>query len=112
MADCRREAARVLRQARKDKAPVWRGESGQSWEIGEPEGCSLVPDTAGTLSLRPVRIPAFSCWSCGDLIPEGESCNCQEPWEEEEEPGSLVDCGCMHPCMCHLDEEETEEEPT
>jgi hypothetical protein len=82
--DCRSKAARMIKEARQAGSFVSCLEPGMEWEIGEPEGCSLVPDSAGILSIRPVQIRAFVCWDCGELNPEGESCDCQEPCEEEE----------------------------
>jgi hypothetical protein len=102
--DCRKAAARRIRFLRADGFPVATLEPGQAWEVQEPEDCCLVPDSCGVLRMSPVQVRVFECWECGSDIREGESCDCQEPWED------TVDCGCQYPCMCHLEEQEEEEE--
>jgi hypothetical protein len=83
--DCRKAAARRIRALRADGYPVVTLEPGQAWEVQEPEDCVLIPAWCGVLRLAPLPIRVFECWECGFDIPEGESCNCQEPCEEEEE---------------------------
>lgn len=51
-ADARREAAETLRARRATGHPVSILERGARWEVQEPEGCAMVPDTCGTLSLE------------------------------------------------------------
>lgn len=82
--EARSRAARRLRSMRQQGYPVVTLERGRKWEVQEPEDCVLVPVECGILSLSAVKPKTFRCWNCGDDIEEGESCNCQEPVDEEE----------------------------
>jgi len=118
MADCRQKAARHLRQLRRDGFPIRTMEPGLAWEIEEPEDSVMVPDSCGTMRIKPVEIRLLACNDCDSDVPEGETCrNCEEHEEEharwlrdmadrdeEEEAGTLVDCGCQFACLCHEEE--------
>jgi hypothetical protein len=82
--ECRSAVAKELRTLRAQGYPVQTQKKGESWEVCEPEDCAMVPDSCGILSLRPIKLRVFECYICGCDIPEGESCNCEEPCEEEE----------------------------
>jgi hypothetical protein len=107
LADCREEAARYLSGLKADGYPIMVKEAGSTWEVSEPDDCVMIPDDCGLLAIRPARIPAYSCFYCDDLVPNGESCSCQDLCDEEE---AGLDCGCHYPCMCHLEAEEEAEE--
>lgn len=47
----RKAAARILRHRRNNDFPIWCLEKGNKWEIGEPEGCMMVPDDSGILKI-------------------------------------------------------------
>ena len=47
--DARDFASRVLKRRRADDHPISTLEIGTDWEVEEPEGCMMVPDTAGRL---------------------------------------------------------------
>ena len=59
--DVRAAAAEHLREARRTGHPVAVLERGAEWEIGEPEGCCMVPDSAGILWIEAVP----TCAHCG-----------------------------------------------
>jgi hypothetical protein len=46
----RKVAADILRHRRKD-FPIYCLEKGNKWEIGEPEGCMMIPDSCGILKI-------------------------------------------------------------
>lgn len=54
--------ARQLRRYRRNGYPVSILARGQEWEIGEPEGCMMVPDDCGTLA---IRHDTYECRECG-----------------------------------------------
>ena len=54
------------------------------YEFSEPEDCALIPDTAGTAAIVEETVPAWECAECGDILPIGTSCTCQDPIEEEQ----------------------------
>jgi len=54
------------------------------YEFGEPAGCMMIPDTAGTACIVEERTPAYACFECGDILPIGTACTCQEPIDDEE----------------------------
>jgi len=48
-----RDVARHIRAVRARQGhPIVQLTIGREWEIGEPDGCGLVPDTAGILSIK------------------------------------------------------------
>jgi hypothetical protein len=47
--EARRLAASILRRRRNDDHPISTLEIGTEWEVEEPDGCCMVPDTAGML---------------------------------------------------------------
>ncbi len=51
LVDARSMAARVLRRRRKSGHLITGGPDDHSWDVGEPEDCCMVPDTAGILSV-------------------------------------------------------------
>lgn len=53
LGEARELAARIIRKRRKSGHPVWTLNKGTKWEVGEPEDCPMVPDSAGILSIRP-----------------------------------------------------------
>lgn len=53
-----------------------------SAEFGEPENAVLIPDTAGTAWIVRETVPAWSCWACGEILPQGTACTCDDPIEE------------------------------
>lgn len=65
--ECRGYAARLIRLRRRRGHLVTcnhaRSRGSREWEISEPEGCALVPDTAGMLYLQ-TRF-AYHCPECG-----------------------------------------------
>lgn len=52
------------------------------YEFSEPEGCAMIPDTAGTACVEEERTPAWECFECGDILPIGTSCTCQDPIDD------------------------------
>jgi hypothetical protein len=51
----RASVSALLRRRRKSGHQVTVLERGESWEVGEPEGCMMIPDTAGILYLAKVK---------------------------------------------------------
>jgi hypothetical protein len=74
----RRQLARLLRRRRATGHSLTVLMPGVEYEVGEPEDCALVPDTAGTVTLQRERMPAWECWQCGDILPMGVACSCSE----------------------------------
>lgn len=54
--------AQFLKHRRKQGYPVATLERGKEWEIQEPEGCMMVPDACGVLSLEAIT---GTCRWCG-----------------------------------------------
>lgn len=50
-ADIRQTCAAKLREYRRDGYIVTTLTRGESWEIGEPDGCAMVPDDCGIMSI-------------------------------------------------------------
>lgn len=72
--EVRQYAARLIRLRRKRghivTCNVRRGDAMRLYEIGEPEGCALVPDTAGML--RMYELFAHHCPECGNGFDDRE----------------------------------------
>lgn len=49
--EIRKIAAETIRSRRNDNFPVYCLEKGIKWEVGEPEGCMMIPDDAGILKI-------------------------------------------------------------
>lgn len=62
-AEARAEIAQRIRTARNSGHHVDTLERGRDWEVCEPEGCAMVPDSAGLLSLS--QFYPFECPECG-----------------------------------------------
>lgn len=77
LADAHRTMARLLRRRRRTGHPVTVLKVGREYECGEPDGCAMVPDTAGIASIDRETVPAWECFECGDILPEGVPCECQ-----------------------------------
>jgi hypothetical protein len=82
--EARDTIARLLRRRRRTGHPVSILESGTEYEIGEPEDCALIPDTAGLAWIEPETAPAFDCYHCGFPVLLGESCDCQNQNDDDE----------------------------
>jgi hypothetical protein len=80
---CRTFAARRLSLLRSQGFPVTVRKKGKEWEVGEPEGCCLVPDDSGILSIDPVPSPYGECRECGS----------SDDWHEQPRGGAI--CGCF-----------------
>lgn len=82
-------AARIIRSRRKVGHHVTVYDKGARWEVAEPEGCAMVPDTAGTLSLS----VECRCDDCGRSCEDGNSLceRCDEYRAEWEDNSNLED---------------------
>ena len=49
--DIRKMAAKIIRSRRNNDFPVYCLEKGNKWEVGEPEGCMMIPDDSGILKI-------------------------------------------------------------
>jgi len=67
--------ARWLRCARRKGYPTVMHEVGRHWEVLEPDGCALVPDGAGEITLSHTE---YTCRECGTWheTPEGAATCC------------------------------------
>jgi hypothetical protein len=45
-------------------------------EVSTPDDAGMIGDLEGIYTICPVRVPAWECDDCGELIPRGESCDC------------------------------------
>lgn len=82
--DARKEAARVLRDARRTRHAVSVLKRGRKWEITEPPDAVMVPDTAGVLAIRFTdpfaHLPDCPECGCRDFTEDGRGnvyCSCQ-----------------------------------
>jgi hypothetical protein len=88
-----RAIVRLARRRRKTGHEVTHtiGRTGlPEYEFSEPEGCALIPDTAGQAAVVAETRPAVECFECGDLVAIGEACvTCQEAAEYQAETNQL-----------------------
>lgn len=80
----RAAAARLIRRRRRAGYPVHTIKRGAEWEVCEPEGCAMVPDACGLITLR---IVTHKCSECGAEYIDAESaatCCTRPDWCDDE----------------------------
>lgn len=106
MEEARERAARRIRHLRREGFPVRVLARGRRWEVGEPEGCVLIPDDTGELVLRAFDALAEKYGRCRE---------CDESNWAEGGRGEVYCLNCTCPdcestfCQCDMGEEEEEE---
>jgi hypothetical protein len=79
----RSAAARFLRKRHKE-FPVSILKSGYEWEIDSNDDDVMVSDYCGILQLTAPYTRVYECFECGCDVPEGEVCNCNDPFDDDE----------------------------
>lgn len=82
--EARSTVARRIRAARKRGQAVCILRKGYTFEVCEPEGCTMVPDNAGILSIEDP--PVYTCRECGSTYTgEGSRAAVRECCSEDSE---------------------------
>lgn len=76
--EARATVASRLRRARRRGCPIDTLVKGEEWEIQEPEGCAMVPDFCGMLTLRETWQYEAPCGGSHNEDREGDCGECAE----------------------------------